>query len=396
MGRKYSGGRRARKGKRFNRRTKAGAVPGILVADPEAPKTILRVLSYGAEDCEDLTLSGVDGLEGLAGKRPVLWVDVVGLGDIELLRKLGERFGLHPLALEDVVNTHQRPKAEQYPDQLFLVGREVVLGERLETEQISLFLGKGYVLSFQETAQDCFDPIRERIRKRGGRICGRGADYLAYALLDSLVDSYFPIVEAFGERLEAVDEVVLEGRGREVLPMLHDVKRDLTALRRVAWPIREALFQIVRDQNPIITDDTRLYLRDCADHTTQIMDLIETDREMCSDLMDMHLSATSYRLNEVMRVLTVIATIFIPLTFLAGVYGMNFDTKSSPWNMPELHWKYGYAAFWAVCIGVAVFMLFTFKRLKWIWTGASRRALAPHADSARNGDSATGTHAARN
>lgn len=374
MGRKYSGGRRARKGQRFNRRTKAGAVPGSLVVDPEAPKTILRVFSYGSEDCEEKTLTSVEALDALAGKRPVLWVDVVGLGDVEMLRKLGERFGLHPLALEDVVNTHQRPKAEQYPEQLYLVGREVRLGERLETEQISIFLGKGYVLSFQETAQDCFDPMRERIRKRGGRICTRGADYLAYALLDGLVDSYFPIVERFGERLAEVDDVVLEGRGKEVLPMLHDAKRDLAALRRVAWPMREALLQIVRDQNPIITDDTRLYLRDCADHTTQIMDLIETDREMCSDLMDMHLSATSYRLNEVMRVLTVIATIFIPLTFLAGVYGMNFDTKVSALNMPELHWKYGYVAFWAVCVGVAVFMLTVFKRLKWIWTGGSRES----------------------
>lgn len=374
MGRKMWNGGQARRGKRFNRRTKPGAVPGSFVADPSATKTILRVLSYGPEDCEERKLDSVDALDELLTKRPVCWIDVVGLGDGELLKRLGEKFGLHPLALEDVVNTHQRPKAEQYPDHLFIVGRELRLGERLESEQIAIFLSKGYVLSFQETAQDCFDPIRDRIRKRGGRICGRQADYLAYALLDALVDSYFPIVETFGDRLEAVDEVVIAGRGREIVPMLHDVKRDLTSLRRVAWPTREALLQIVRGENPLISADTQLYLRDCADHTTQIMDLIETDREMCSDLLDLHLSATSHRLNEVMRVLTVIATIFIPLTFLAGVYGMNFDPSVSSLSMPELRWKFGYAIFWSICIGVAVFMLIAFKRLGWIWTGASRGA----------------------
>ncbi len=327
---------------------------------------------YGPEGHEERTLESLDGLDALLRAGAVTWIDVVGLGDAETIRRLGEKFGLHPLALEDVVNTHQRPKAEQYPEQLFIVGREVRMLDRLETEQFSMFLAKGLVLSFQETPQDCFDPIRQRIRQKAGRICERGPDYLAYALLDALVDSYFPIVENFGDRLDAADTAVLGGRGREAIPLLHEAKRDLASLRRVAWPTREAILQIVRDQSPLFAEETRLYLRDCADHTTQIMDLIETDREMCSDLMDLHLSATSYRLNEVMRVLTVIATIFIPLTFLAGVYGMNFDRSASALSMPELGWRYGYLGFWAVCVAVAVTMLIAFRRLGWIWTGGSR------------------------
>lgn len=374
MGRRASGGRRARSGKRFKRRSNVGDPPGTLVADPSAPRSIIRVVSYGPEDSQETVVERVEELERVIGARPVTWIDVVGLGDVETLKKLAERFRLHPLAVEDVVNTHQRPKAEQYPDQLYIVGRELRLddGHHLETEQISIFLLKDLVISFQETADDCFDPIRQRIRHKAGRICGRGADYLAYALLDALVDSYFPIVESFGERIEAADDVVMRGRSGEVLGQLHEVKRDLTVLRRVAWPTRELVLQIARDHNPMISEDTRLYLRDCADHTTQIMDLIETDREMCSDLVDMHLSSTSYRLNEVMRVLTVIATIFIPLTFLAGVYGMNFNTASS-WNMPELSWRYGYLAFWGLCGAITGIMLIAFKRLGWIWTGRSRR-----------------------
>lgn len=358
--------RRTKPRLKFKRRVSPGAPPGTLIADPAAPKPTIRVFSYGPDVCEEKTINDVAELKAIVGQRPVTWVNVDGLGDAEVIRKLGEIFALHPLALEDVLQTHQRPKVEQYGELLFIIAREVRLNDRLETEQFSMFLGHNFVLSFGERVGDCFDPIRERIRRKVGKLRDRGSDLLAYALLDSLVDSYFPVLENYGDRLETVEDSIVDHSNRSDLARLHEHKRDLLTLRRAMWPTREALAILAREEHPLISPDTRVFLRDCYDHVVQIIDIVETYREVCSDLMDVYLSAVSYRLNEVMKVLTIISTIFIPLTFLAGVYGMNFHTDAGPLNMPELHWRYGYVAFWAVSTAIAIGLLTLFKHLGWL------------------------------
>ncbi len=360
-----NGPRRSRL-RRFKRRTLPGAAPGVVMVDPVAPKPVLRAIAYGPGGMEERALASVEEAEPLLARFPVVWINVDGLGDAAVINQFGEKFGLHPLALEDVVNTHQRPKVEPYDSHLFFVARELMLRARLEADQVSIFLGKNYVLSFQEHAGDCFDPVRARVREAAGRFRTRGPDYLAYALLDAVVDSYFPIVEQLGETLEAIEERILREPCQRDVSRLHEVKRDLLQIRRAAWPLREAISSTIRDCHPLIAEETRTFLRDCADHTIQIIDLVETDREMCADLRDIYLSAVSNRLNQVMKVLTIISTIFIPLTFLAGVYGMNFHTDAGPASMPELLWKYGYVTFWVVSVVIAAGLLGLFAGLGWM------------------------------
>jgi magnesium transporter len=241
-----------------------------------------------------------------------------------------------------VVNVHQRAKVEEYGDELFIVARMADLGCGAATEQLSMFVGKNYVLTFQEEPGDCWDPVRERIRKGVGRIRGAGPDYLAYALLDASIDAYYPVLEAFGERLDALEDAVLLRPDRGTIDSIHAMKSELLLLRRAIWPHREAIAHLSRDSTPLVTEATRIYLRDCYDHVVQIVDLVETYRELTADLKDLYMSAVSNRINETMRVLTIISTIFIPITFIAGIYGMNFDPSYSPFNMPELRWYLGY------------------------------------------------------
>lgn len=352
--------------RRFKRRSNPGAAPGTVLADPVAPKPVIRVIAYGPGGVVEQSIATLAEAEPLFAQHSVVWVNVDGLGDAAVITQFGARFGLHPLALEDVVNTHQRPKVEPYDHCLFLVMREMTLKDRLATDQISLFLGKNFVLSFQERAGDCFDPVRARLRDSTSRFRSKGPDYLAYALLDAVVDSYFPIVEQLGETLEGIEERILTEPCQKDVAQLHEVKRDLFQMRRAAWPLREAISATIRDCHPLIAEETRTFLRDCVDHTIQIIDLIETDREVCADLRDIYLSAVSYRMNQVMKVLTIISTIFIPLTFLAGVYGMNFHTDAGPLSMPELLWKYGYVTFWIVSIAIAGGLLGLFVSLGWI------------------------------
>lgn len=341
-----------------------GAPPGTITVDPAAPKPLIRVIAYGNGASIDDRTESLEVIPGLLGQHPVVWVNVDGLGDAAVIKRLGEIFGLHPLALEDVVHTHQRPKVEQYGEHLFIVLREARLNERLETEQFSMFLGKNFVVSFGEREGDAFDPVRDRIRQKAGRICSRGADFLAYSLMDAMVDSCFPILEAYSDRLEEIEDSMVLHPGREDLARLHDTKRDLLTLRRALWPTREAFSQLARDDNDLISPDTRVWIRDCYDHAVQLLDLAETDREVCSDLMDLYLSSVSNRLNSVMKVLTIISTIFIPLTFLAGVYGMNFHTDVG--NMPELLWKHGYLVFWIICFVSTASLLGLFWKLGWL------------------------------
>jgi magnesium transporter len=349
----------------FRRRAPVGTAPGTLISHPDAGPPVIRVLGYGPEGLEELEVASPAELPPLLGRWPVLWVDVVGVGDAEAIGAIGQAFDLHRLALEDVINVHQRPKVEEYADYLFAVARMASLEERVDTEQISLFLGAGWVLTFQERPGDCWELVRERLRAGRGRIRAEGADYLFYALVDAVVDHFYPILEEFGARMELLEEAVVESPRKELVAVIHAARRDLIALRHVMWPTRDAIAPLYRDSSRLIADDTRLYLRDTYDHTVQVIDLLENYREMASALMEVYLSSVNQRMNEVMKVLTIIATIFIPLTFIAGVYGMNFDPEASPWNMPELGWYWGYPAVMLVMLSIALGLLGFFRWRGW-------------------------------
>lgn len=350
------------------RRTPPGASPGTLVAEPGAPAPVIEVMAYGRDELHEQTIGDVQELGELAGRYAVMWINVQGLGDVDIIRRLGAFFQIHQLALEDVVNVHQRPKVEEYDDHVFIVCRMPSREAGVHDEQVSMFLSKGWVITFQERPGDCFDPVRKRIRRAGAPVRLAGADYLAYALLDAVTDAYFPLLEHYGESVEALEQQVLAGPGRTPATAtgIHAVKRDLLSIRRAVWPLREMFGVLVREESPFITDRTRIYFRDCYDHTIQLMDVIETYREIVSGLVDIHLSSISVRMNEVMKVLTVIATIFMPLGFIASVYGMNFETAVSPWNMPELGWYYGYPFALGLMGAVAAALLCYFWARGWM------------------------------
>ena len=333
---------------------------------------MIQVIAFNGDEIVEEPVDDVDQLSHVLDETMVTWINVDGLGDANTIRKIGERFGLHSLALEDVINVHQRAKVEPYSDHLFIVTRQIVLtaSEHLESEQITIFLGKNYVVTFQQRPGDCFDSVRERIRASRGRIRSVGADYLAYALIDAVIDSYFPVVEKFADHLEELEDQVAMRQSPDVIDRIHEVRNDLLLLRRSVRPHRDALNELVRDEHPLIGSETRVFLRDCYDHTIQLIDLLEVYREMCADLREYHLSIVSNHMNEVMKVLTIIATIFIPLGFIAGLYGMNFNT-SLPGNMPELNIPYGYVGAIAMMSLVAVGMLVFFLRSGWI--GSSKR-----------------------
>ncbi len=359
-------GRRMKINLRFRRRTPPGAMPGTVAVDPQGARPVVRVIAYGPDELEEREVDGLDSLAKLVGRSPVTWVDVQGLGDAETITRLGEIFQLHPLALEDAVNTHQRPKVEEYGQFLFIVVRMIVPGERLDTEQVSLFLGRNFVFTFQERPGDCLDPVRRRLRQATGRVRSAGADYLAYALLDAVVDAYFPAMEQYGEWLDSLDAEISAQPGSDVVVRVHQMRNDLLMLRRAIWPFRDDIGTLVREPNPLVSEETRVFLRDCYDHTVQIIDLVETSREMCSDLRDYYLSMVNNRMSEVMKVLTIMATIFIPLGFIAGVYGMNFDPGASGWNMPELRWSFGYPFALGLMAAVAGGQLWYFWRRGWL------------------------------
>jgi len=368
-------GRQRRRLRSIRRRTKPGEAPGTVTVDPQSRPPVIRITAYDATRIVERPIDQIEQVREYLDHWPVIWVEVDGLGSAAAIEGLGAIFKLHRLALEDVVNAHQRPKVETYDQHLFIVARMVSWHGKLETEQLSLFLGKNFVVTFQELDHpgDCLDPLRQRLRDGRGLIRTGGPGYLAYALLDTVVDAYFPILETYGERLEQIEAEVIEGGSAEVVHQIHDIKHDLLLLRRAIWPQREAVNQLVRDHCAFINDETRVYLRDCYDHTVQLIDLVETFRELGTDLRDFYLSAVSNRMNVTMRLLTVISTIFIPLTFLAGIYGMNFDPNSSPWNMPELRWRYGYPAVLAAMAVIGGALLAYFWRAGWL--GGDRTGL---------------------
>lgn len=355
---------------RIQRRTAPGASPGTVLPDPSQPKPDVHVLSYSGDKFHEQPLADLGLVPQFLADYSVTWINVEGLGDAELIERLGELFGLHRLAMEDVVNLHQRAKVEEYGELLFVVLRMINCEGRAGTEQLSIFVGPHFVLTFQEgTPGDPFGSVRQRLRDNAGRIRKSGSDYLAYALIDAVVDSYYPVLETYAERLDVLEDNVLEFPTRQTMDQLHQVKADLLLVRRAIWPQREALAHLMRDTTPQITDATRVYLRDCYDHVVQIVELLETYRELTADLRDLYMSSLSNRINETMRVLTVMSALFIPLTFIAGVYGMNFDPQTSPWNMPELRWYYGYPLSLAVMAATATALLVYFYRQGWLFRG---------------------------
>jgi len=346
------------------RRLAPGAVPGELdTAVDEAPG--LRFITYGPEGYHETVAESLSGLS-VTGEWPVTWIDVDGPPNQRLLEELRDTIGVHPLALEDVIDQGQRPKVERYLDQHFMVVHMLSYGERLQLEQLSLFLSETCVVTFQgKVPSDSLEPVRERIRSGKGRIRQQGTDYLVYALLDSVVDHYFPVMDKIGDNLTALEASVLEAHSSSVIGQVQALKRDLLQFRRVLWPLSEALTTLGRSKDPLLCKETRLFLRDCQDHVAQLKDLIEVYRETSETLVETYLSVMSNRTNDTMRFLTLVATIFIPLTFVVGIYGMNFDTNY-PLNMPELRWKYGYPAVMVVMLLIAVGMFRFFVHRRWM------------------------------
>ncbi len=356
------------------RRPPVGASPGTLAPSEGAARPRIRVLRYDGDTVEEREVAAVAALRSFVeSPRGVLWVDVEGLGDAALLEEIGELFGMHPLALADAVNTHQRPKAEIYGEEVLLVARMGHLPPAggFETEQIALFVGKNFAVTFQEHGGATLEPVRDRIRRGKGQIRQMGPGYLAYSILDTVVDGYFPLLEVLGEELEAVEEEAALQPVPTTLRKIHGIRRRLFELRRTLWPLRDSVNLLQHDFSPLFPPPVRVYLRDTYDHSVQLLDFLETYHELGSSLMEVYLSSLSNRLNEVMKVLTVISTIFIPLTFLAGLYGMNFR------YMPEYGWPWAYPALLAVMALLAGGMFVYFRRKGWIGQDQSKPSLFP-------------------
>ena len=338
-----------------------GTPPGTLIAAGVPTPARISVLAYNREGATERRDVTVDDALVLTAPGGVTWINVDGLGDTQTLTRFGERFGLHPLALEDVLNVGQRPKVERYDKHLFVVMHTMRIAEgEVVEEQVSLFFGAGWLITVQERPDgDCFGAVREAIRQGRGRVRDAGADYLAYLLIDSVVDAYFPVIEQFGERIQHLESAAIDDPSAIVLVQLQRMRHQLLTLRRAVWPMREEVTVLQRDESQLVTAETRLFLRDVYDHAVQALEIVESLRETAVSVMEVYLSVQNQRLNEVMKVLTVIATIFIPLTTIASIYGMNFK------HMPELEWRYGYAWALGLMCASALGMLGYFKRRGW-------------------------------
>ncbi|HEY9632175.1 MAG TPA: magnesium/cobalt transporter CorA [Coleofasciculaceae cyanobacterium] len=346
-----------------------GSIPGTLYIEENAAPTTIVLIDYNESNASRTPLATPEAAAPYLDTESISWVDVLGLGSEDVLQRLGKVFKLHPLVLEDIVNVPQRPKIEDYEDHLVIISQMVLLKERRDgfwAEQVSFILGKHYLLTVQEEpTRDCFQPVRDRIRTSKGSIRKQKADYLAYTLLDAIIDGFFPVLEAYGEQIEDLEDEVVINPTRRTLEKIYQLRRELLALRRSIWPQRDAINSLIRDESNLISPEVRIYLRDCYDHAVQVMDMVETYRELASGLMDVYLSSVGNKMNEIMKLLTVISSIFIPLTFIAGLYGMNFNTEKSPLNMPELNWYWGYPVCLAVMAATAGGLVYFFWRRGW-------------------------------
>jgi len=351
----------------FGRRgSKIGLAPGTLVhvGEKKAEKVVIRVLAYNSETLIEREVETVEGCAEFKGRSDLnLWINVDGLDRVDIIEKLGSYFEIHPLTLEDVLNTGQRPKTEDYETYIYTVLKMMLLDiekEEIIIDQVSIIIGPNYLLSFQERQGDVFDPVRERFKNPASRLRKNGVDYLAYSLIDAVVDNYFLILEHFGDEIEYLEEGLVIQPRPETLKTIQKYKRDMIILRKSVWPLRELINGLQRVESDLIKETTRIYLRDIYDHTIQVIDSVEDFRDILSSMVDIYLSSVSYRMNDVMKVLTVIATIFIPLTFIAGVYGMNFE------YMPELEWRWGYPVVMLGMTLIGVTMFAYFKKRKWV------------------------------
>ncbi len=348
------------------RSNKSGLPPGTLVhiGEKKTEKVRITILDYDETQLEEKEVKTIEECFPFKDKPTTTWINIEGLHEIDIIEKIGNHFSLHPLLLEDIVNTEQRPKMEDYGEHIFIVLKMLSHDDKanqIKSEQVSLVLGSNYIISFQEGIEgDVFETVRERIRNGKGRIRKMGADYLAYSLMDAIVDHYFFILEKLGERIEDIEDELVTNPSQETLRTIHHLKREMISLRKSVWPLREVLGCLERGESSLIQITTRVYLRDVYDHTIQIIDTMETYRDTLSGILDIYLSSISNRMNEIMKVLTIIATIFIPLTFIVGIYGMNFE------HMPELKWRVGYFIVWGIMAIVALGMLFYFRKRKWL------------------------------
>src|SRR3990172_2014872 len=347
------------------RTKKSGLPPGTLVhiGEKSGKEVSITVIDYDETHLQEVEIKTIEQCFPFKDKPTVTWINIEGLHQSEIIQGLGDCFGLHPLVMEDILNTDQRPKGEDYKDYLYIVLKMLhnVKSTEIVTEQISLILHPNFVISFQEGIEgDVFSQVRERLRSGKGRIRVMGADYLAYSLIDAIVDNYFAILEGIGEKIEDIEEELVTNPKRETLHRIHEMKREMIFLRKAVWPLREVISVLERGESPLIKNTTVVYLRDVYDHTIQVIDTIETSRDMLSGMLDIYLSSISNRMNEIMKFLTIIGTIFIPLTFIVGIYGMNFEF------MPEIRWRYGYFAVMAFMFAIGIFMMFYFKKKKWL------------------------------
>jgi len=347
------------------RSRKAGLPPGSLVhiGERKAERTKITIIDYDEQNFQEKEAKTVEECFPFKETATVTWINIDGVHDSEVVGRIGSHFSIHPLILEDIMTTAQRPKMEDMEGYIFIVLRMLSLAGRkkdVQSEQVSLILGSNFVISFQESEGDVFGAVRDRIRTGKGRLRKMGPDYLAYALIDSIVDNYFLTLEKLGEKVELIEEELVSDPDRRTLQEIHILKREMIYLRKSVWPLREVISGLERAESELIKESTGIFLRDVYDHTIQVIDTVETYRDMLSGMLDMYLSSVSNRMNEVMKVLTIIATIFIPLTFIAGIYGMNFR------HMPELEWRWGYFVVLAFMFGIGVLMLNLFKRKKWL------------------------------
>ncbi len=352
-------------------RKKIGLKPGtvVYVGEERTEKVEITIIDFKETEYFEKKVENVEECFPFKDSPSITWINLSGIHEVEMIEKLGAHFNLHPLILEDIVNSGHRPKMEQTDDFIFVVLKMLYLkpeNHEILSEQVSVIFGKNYVISFQEKPGDVFGSVRERIQKTIPRVRFMGADYLAYALIDAIVDHYFVVLEATGERVEDLEEELVTNPVSRHLDVIHSLKRELVNIRKAVWPLREVVGGLDRAETPLIHDYTGVYLRDLYEHTVQVIDTVETYRDMVSGLLDVYLSSVSNRMNEVMKVLTIIATIFIPLGFLAGVYGMNFDTSASPFNLPELGMRYGYPLFWLIVLFVGGGLFWFFRRKHWL------------------------------
>jgi magnesium transporter len=346
-----------------------GSVPGTLEIEDDAVPSQIVLIDYNEKRAVRLKNLAPEDCSTYLTRDSISWFDVAGLGSKDVLQKLGQVFELHPLVLEDIVNVPQRPKVENYDDQLLIITQMVLPHQEKQgfwIEQVSFIVAKNYLLTVQEEPeQDCFNVVRERLQHNKGNIRQKGTDYLAYCLWDAIIDGYFPVLEDYGERLEDLEDEVILHPTKETLQKIYSIKRELLTLRRAIWPQRNAIQTLLRDEISLIGKEIDIHLRDCYDHIVQIIDMVETYRELSGSLMEIYLSSVGNKMNEIMKLLTVISSIFIPLTFIAGVYGMNFNPEASPWNMPELNWYWGYPLCWLLMITVAGTLVSFFWRRGW-------------------------------